>query len=815
MNHNMNLKKIIIINMFVSIGISSSEPLASYKTNKYIDAYFIDTEILVDGVIDENQWELVDWRDDFIQSEPKIFENPSYRTSIKVLYNDNSLFIAARMESKKADSIKEKIAERDDWAGGFEEQSDWFSIDIDSRHNHRSGNSFIVNASGVQSDQLIFDGDIYDSEWDAVWSSATSIDKFGWYLEVEIPFSMLRFEKNDEYTWGVNFSRYIYDLDELVSWVVIPANFDNIVSGFGHIGNIQGIYPPSRFEIVPYIFFGALGNKDILLNSYDYLGSGSYIDSSLSYNAKIGIDLKYKINTSNHLDLVFNPDFGQIESDPSKINLTSYEIYYDDKRPFFNDGLETFSTPIELFYSRRIGQDSWSLDTLRDGKFRWIKVPTRIIGASKIIGQTGIVSYGLISSISSSHKDSENNEIGNLGSLKYFTNAPNIFQNIFRLKTEFGSNGSFIGIMNTVSNSIGNTSVVSSMDSKINFSIKNIQISATPQLIYNDNRFGIHSRIDISFAKNIDFWSQYQRLDSNIEINNLGYLWRDNVEDIVSGLKLESNQSLGFLRRYSLIVNHKFSRNLDKLVIDNTIDLSLVTKITRGWFFGMNFFRSFEHLDDRKIWIDDNVFGPPVKVSSINGAGLSFKSPLGKALEFGYDLNGARNDLGDYLIEYDLKFDYSLNSNFNLSLHYNSYNLSKTYQYIEGFDYYEYPDSSDFIFSHIDRSDKTFTLSMNKYFDKSKSMRLYIEYYKNYDRYGIEGDSLSKLIVPNEFPSNDPSIFEDILYSEDPDPDGQDYLSPNLYLPFYPSYNSLVTTLIYNWTYMQGSDLFLIYSYRF
>lgn len=804
--------KHFIIAIFALSYAYSSEPLEEYKIGKFIDVKQIAHEITIDGAIVEKEWAGVEWIEDFTQSEPAIFKSPSYKTWVKVVYNENSLFIAARMFSPTPISIKQKISPRDDWEGGFEEQSDWFSIDIDSRHSHSSGYSFIVNASGVQADQLIFDGDIYDSEWDAVWSSAVKIDDLGWVVEVEIPFSMLRFEKGDEYVWGINFSRYIYELDEHISWVVIPEDYTNVVSGFGHLGNIRGIYPPSRFEIIPYVLVGAVSNYDFILNDYDIAGSGYYRNIESRYDRKAGLNVKYKINTSNLVDFVINPDFGQIDSDPSSINLTSYETYFDDRRPFFNEGMEVFSTPVELFYSRRVGQDSWQLDTLRDGKIRWAKVPTAIISATKATGKIGRVTYGLISAASSSDKTSNNNP------LDYFSISPNIFQSVFRTKLDIGKSGSFVGYMGTYNNFRDRVRSVHAVDSKIDASFKIFDFSITPQFLYSSGSYGFYNRSDIRVGGNIDLWTEYKRFESGLGINDLGYLWRDDSQELSTGAKIGSNQRMGPIRRFSLILSYDLAKNLDGLVNNNLVDLSLATKLMNGWLFGTRLYRAFEHSDDRLIWIDDDLFGPPVRVSEIDGIGLSLNTPNSNSLSLGYDYSAANNLIGDKLKEHDIRLSYSPNASFDLSFEYNRYDLKKSFQYIESVTEEIYSgnnfvgDTTHYIFSKINHSNESYTVRADKYFDEDRSIRLYAEYYRNYDLYDL--DYLSEQMEPNEFPSYESGYFGQMppLYSENPGEES--YLSPNLYIPFYPSYNSFLSTIVYKWTYREGSDIYLVYSYN-
>jgi hypothetical protein len=207
------------------------------------------------------------------------------------------------------------------------------------------------------SDEMIYNDEDYDTDWNAIWDAEAIITDFGWMLEMEIPFSMLPFNRGDDLKWGLNITRFIQRKYETITWVGFPLEIEGIVSKFGHLAGLKGIFPPAKFEFAPYSLGGLTNYSDLKLTDVDVPRSHKegYMNAS---DVNFGLDMKYRITPNSLLTLAVNPDFGQAESDPADINLTSYETYFPEKRSFFLKDSDIFETPIELFYSRRIGENS-------------------------------------------------------------------------------------------------------------------------------------------------------------------------------------------------------------------------------------------------------------------------------------------------------------------------------------------------------------------------------------------------------------------------------------------------------------------------
>ena len=332
---------------------------------------------------------------------------------------------------------------------------------------------------------------------------------------MEIPFSNLPFFKEEELTWGINITRFIQRKYETIKWVVFPIEIEGVVSKYGHVHGFKGIYPPAKFEIRPYSMGRFTNYSDIRLTDYDegpYSHQLNYMDD---YRKNIGLDIQYRINTNSQLTFTFNPDFGQIESDPAEVNLTAYETYFEEKRPFFLEDSDIFSMPIEIFYSRRIGEKDWGKgvttykDTLREninanecttlgGNFvhnvcivpdtLYYDIPVNIKGAGKLTGKTqGGLSYGLMLAIST--LDDSTSWANQL------MKGENRYEVVSRIKQDLFAGNSFIGFMST--SSMADSIHTVSIDGMTNLFDNQINIDGQ-MVMTSDNHRGLYGIISFS-----------------------------------------------------------------------------------------------------------------------------------------------------------------------------------------------------------------------------------------------------------------------------------------------------------------------------
>jgi hypothetical protein len=305
---------------------------------------------VIDGKLDEAAWALAQPIMDFVQRDPEEGAPATERTQAWVLYDDGSLYIGVRAYDSEPDRIIGELTRRDKSSA-----SDWIVVSIDSYYDRRTAFEFRVNPVGVERDTYRYDDTNQDDSWNAVWDVATSIDGEGWVAEFRIPFSQLRFSEAPEQTWGFNIERVIQRKAEVVQWKPIPKDASGWVSEYGELVGINGIEPPRRLEVLPYA---------VATQGYTVADPGNPFQTGSEFEGNVGADLRYGLTNSLTLNLTLNPDFGQVEADPSVVNLSAFETFFSEKRPFFLEGANIFQFSLgggghgmeQLFYSRRIGR---------------------------------------------------------------------------------------------------------------------------------------------------------------------------------------------------------------------------------------------------------------------------------------------------------------------------------------------------------------------------------------------------------------------------------------------------------------------------
>ena len=269
-SNNDFISRIILFFLGVFLfGQTEGEPFSDEKSDKIYYIQSMSEDIRIDGYLNDPAWSKILPIADFVQEEPENMAEPSQKTEVFLTYNDEALFVGARLYDSEPDVITRQLAPRDDWYGAFEDQADWFSIDLDSRHDHQTAFSFAVNASGVMSDEMVYHDADYDSDWNAVWNAEVQLDELGWTIEIEIPFSMLQFNDGEILTWGMNITRFIQRDYETITWVAFPLEVEGVASKYGHLTGLKGIYPPAKFEFKPYSLGGMTKYSDIRLLDFE------------------------------------------------------------------------------------------------------------------------------------------------------------------------------------------------------------------------------------------------------------------------------------------------------------------------------------------------------------------------------------------------------------------------------------------------------------------------------------------------------------------------------------------------------------------
>ena len=362
----------------------------------------------IDGLVDDAAWEQMEWGNTFTQFQPLNGGQASLQTAFKILYDDNFIYVAIRAYDNSPDEIVKRMSRRD----GF--QGDWVEIAFDSYHDFSTAYSFTATVAGVKNDELYTDdGHGHDRTWDPIWYLKTSIDNKGWIAEIKIPFTQLRFSTESNQVWGLQIKRYIHRKDERSLWQHIPNEQAGYVSRFGELHGLKDIKPKKQFDLTPY-----------MLGSYESFeaDAGNPFTDGKEFDGRIGLDAKIGLTNNLTLDLTINPDFGQVEADPSRVNLSAFETYLQEKRMFFIEGRNIYSFPLRLggggardnlFYSRRIGKRPSNYPD----EYAYIDAPenTSILGAAKITGKTkNGLSIGILESVTRAESANYSDANGNI-----------------------------------------------------------------------------------------------------------------------------------------------------------------------------------------------------------------------------------------------------------------------------------------------------------------------------------------------------------------------------------------------------------------
>ncbi len=383
------MKTSLLIFIFGAIFILVAQ--AQFKEENVIVATRTDTPPVIDGYVDEDIWKHAVVVDRFYQHEPDDGEPATERTELRILYDDSALYISFICFDSEPDQIVRRLTRRDRRV-----PSDFVQVAIDSYNDRTTAFVFEINAAGVKRDYVMLDdGNMEDITWDGIWDGAVAKRDDGWSVEMKIPYQTLRFSEADEQIWGFNASRQIDRKNEFVLWAHIPQSSRAVVSRFGYLRGLHDLNPPRSLLVLPYALAGATRWPSNQLPQPLH-----QIDSDLD----IGVDMQYGISNNTTLNLTVNPDFGQVELDEVILNLSAFETFYPERRPFFVEGASIFRTvgPMGggllrtyMFYSRRIGSQPsryhYIPDSI-DAETWYMKnnpPATPILGAVKVTTQSG------------------------------------------------------------------------------------------------------------------------------------------------------------------------------------------------------------------------------------------------------------------------------------------------------------------------------------------------------------------------------------------------------------------------------------------
>jgi hypothetical protein len=523
------MKNLALTLAFVCLGGSLLLHAQTLDLNKkQLKAQRISSEIKLDGVLDDENWMDVPYATDFTTLQPNPGQDPSQKTQVKILYDDEALYIGAVMYDSKPDSILQELSQRDQLGN-----TDWFGVFLDPYRDGINGVSFIVTPAGVQFDAKYSDfGE--DENWDAVWVSQTTINSQGWVAELKIPYSAIRFPKTQMQTWHLNFGRLLRREQQKSFWSEIDPQKQGFLNQSGYLMGIKDVKSPLRLQATPFI--AVYGEKYSEKNAE----GGKTNSFGRSFNG--GMDIKYGINDAFTLDMTLIPDFGEAQSDNQVLNLSPFEVRFDENRQFFTEGTELFNKG-GLFYSRRVGGRPLRAgevnDQIAEGE-EIIENPsnTQLVNATKISGRTkNGLGIGLFNAVSGRTFATIRNADGQERRVE---TDPLTNYNVFVLDQNLKHN-SYVTFINTnVFRSGGAydanvTGTVFSLRNKDNSYVINGSAKLSQKYAAEDTDLGYAYNLEVAKTSgNLRIGVEYNVESDNYDINDLGFIFNNNERSIRS-----------------------------------------------------------------------------------------------------------------------------------------------------------------------------------------------------------------------------------------------------------------------------------------
>jgi hypothetical protein len=836
----------IISILLFAMRLYAGSPDTTVKLLSIVNAVKTTEHIKIDGILDEEVWQGKPSVDRFIQREPVEGTEPTEKTEIYIAYDDNALYIGARMYDNHPDSIINRLTRRDYYI-----TSDALFIGLDPNHDKRSGYFFSINAAGTLTDGVLYNDDWSDNSWDAVWEGKARIDDKGWTAEMRIPFSQMSFKNENDQVWGINIKRIFARNNEEDYIIKLPKNEGAGVSKFIDLKGLDGIKSSGKIEVVPYL----TGKGEYLQHT-----PGDPYNNGSMYTPGVGADLKMALGNNLTLNATINPDFGQVEIDPAVINLSDVETYYSEKRPFFVQGSSLFDfgnggarnywgfnwPGVNLFYSRRIGRNPQGA-VPANVDFSSYPSGTHILGAAKLTGRTGDNwNIGIVQALTQrEYAQYQVNGINSQMEVEPFT-----YYGVARVQKEMNNGRQSIGFMSTLVTRNYNDNYLPDTTSKTSFTAgvdgwtsfdtsKTWVLTGYADVSYlhgtkermvdlqeNSQRYfqrpdAISYSVDSNATSltgfagrfylvkqqgNSFFNSAFGFITPSFDCNDIGFLSRSNIINMHAG------------GGYDWTIPNNYFHYLELgIAVFRNYDFDL-NKTNDGVFqFGTYQFTNFYYLNwdfAYNPWLVNNsrTRGGPLTLSPPGWqADISLSSDDKKNIVIGTGVHSWQSESENYL-EYDLSCEYRPTANVTLSL---APFISRDFQrsqYINTFaDIYAVNTFANrYVFGEMDQKTLGANIRLNWTFTPELSLQLYIQPLVSIGKY----TSIKELARPRSYEFNS---FNNIsLNSADNtytvDPDGQGPAAPFTFDNPDFNYRSLRGNAVLRWEYMPGSVLYLVWT---
>ena len=777
-----NFTPIIGVLLISALFANSSEIDSDALKFKSISAVRTNSSPKIDGNLDDAEWANAIVLDDFIQYEPYNLESPSVETEVRVLYDDNYVYIAFQNYDPDPTSIMDRISRRDDYEA-IEKNVDWVGFGIDSNNDDMTGNWFMLTAAEVQLDVSINESggwrDKYDISWNAVWDGKTQIHSEGWSAEIRIPFNVFQFSKDEIQTWGGTFQRGYFKEQEQIHWPGRSKGVKNTVPYYGAINGIKNIPQPKNLELVPYILAGQTQSDE------------------LNNQGNVGLDLRYNLTSTATLNMTFNPDFGQVEADPSVLNLSAFETRLEEKRPFFVQGASFFNSWLRIFNSRRIGRRP-NFNEPSSGDIVDQPNETTILSAAKVLGQTESgIKYGIINAVTSEEYGTREYDFNGAVKKDQFLLEP--YSNYFvgRFTKPIVNDLSTVGFMATDLHRNGHNVNASSFkgDWLLNLMDNKLEFTGEYATTINEEN-GYAGRLRLSYRDptfwEIATWAGFS--DDKWNVNAMGFQQKNN--NWYSGVRvsLRRDQPKGIFLNQNVSVRLWLSGLHNGMITRNNLEIDFENKFTNYWNLGMQVEINPETYVDDDIYRDSRAF--IIKDEAWRGLNIWFSTDQRKRYIIrpfykinvgdGID-NNSRGDQTESGVRLTLKPTNNISFSINSSVE-NRPGFMQWVDIVDGSDG-KFSDSNgryDIVYAKTKRSQTNTKLRMNIAFNSRMTFEAFYQPFNvdmNYEDY-------YRLDEQNSFKT---SSFN---YSE----------NRNFEI------NNQRGTFVYRWEYQPGSLLYVVYN---
>lgn len=780
----------------------------------------------IDGELGDEIWTLGEWQGDFTQQQPVGGVPGSENTYVKVLYDRSNLFVAIICQDSEPELIRDIFDRRDALNG------DMAGIAIDSYMDKRTAFEFNLSAAGQKMD-LKHQGDYqWDFNWDAVWDGATSMCDSGWIAEMKIPFSQLRYADKDQHVWGMHVWRWISRNFEEDQWQYIPKEAPAMVYLFGELQGLEQIKGSRQVEFLPYVSAGLAK-----------MSGGD--DPEFRPNA--GIDAKVGISSDYTLDLSINPDYGQVEADPSVLNLTAFETFFDEKRPFFMEGNDVFDFEMDgdiPYYSRRIGSAPSYPGSVGSWEISDVPRNTTILGAAKLTGKSSKgLSVGLVNGLTASEYAIGTGLAGNEEEIRV---APLSNYLSSRVKREINQGNTIVGGVFSLVNRFSDDSTLTSLlpasavsggldllhywnNKNYYFQVKSIasQLQGSPEAILQKQQSHIHrfQRPDADYLSvdstmeilgghggviqigknggnfNFDILGQYR--SPGLNLNDIGFIRQADFVGQGVELSYEMNEPGKWVRNYEIQLSQEAQWSFGGENTLNSTGMFFSLMSNRNWMYMLMYNYEFPHLNTREL-----RGGPALRNDGEHQSGFSISSNTAK--DFVGRVGLHYNTFGNSFSHQELMYAIFVWTPFRKVKFYAKTTLDNRRYHQQYVNTVPGSVNTEYVVGNIDQSTLSFTFRGELFLTPELSLQYYGSPYYSVGEY----DDFRRINVAGSKDIAQRLEGLEVFYDEPSNSYSFDYIGETLEFdnPDF-SFMQFRSNLVFRWEYKLGSTLYLVWAH--